>query len=82
MRLELSPGKVVLETGTGSGSLTHALAGAVAPDGEVHTFEYHNQRAAQVERQRQISVDAFDKIPAQWIDFFFGGGGGGGASLL
>lgn len=49
MRLELSPGKVVLETGTGSGSLTHALAGAVAPDGEVHTFEYHSQRATQVE---------------------------------
>ncbi len=42
--LDLKPGKVVCEAGTGSGSLSFAVLRAVAPTGKLHTFDFHEER--------------------------------------
>ena len=45
LMLDVQPGKVVAECGTGSGSLSTHLCCAVAPGGFLHTYEYHAERA-------------------------------------
>ncbi|KAM4541768.1 tRNA (adenine(58)-N(1))-methyltransferase catalytic subunit TRMT61A [Odontesthes bonariensis] len=58
MMLELKPGSVVCESGTGSGSLSHALLRTIAPTGHLHTVEFHQQRAQKVaEEFKEHRVD-------------------------
>merc|ERR1719167_1311128 len=45
LQLELKPGSVVIESGTGSGSLSHSLIRTIAPTGHLHTFDFHQQRS-------------------------------------
>jgi tRNA (adenine57-N1/adenine58-N1)-methyltransferase len=45
-RLNIQPGAVVFEAGTGSGALSVAIAFAIRPSGHLYTFEYHQHRAA------------------------------------
>ncbi|KAL8427388.1 hypothetical protein Efla_006419 [Eimeria flavescens] len=42
--LDVRSGKVIIEAGTGSGSLSYALAAALRPHGHLFTFEFHRQR--------------------------------------
>lgn len=58
MMLELKPGSVVCESGTGSGSLSHAIIRTIAPTGHLYTVEFHQQRAEKANEEfREHKVD-------------------------
>lgn len=45
LELDIKPGSVVVEAGTGSGSLSHSIIRALRPNGHLHTFEFHELRS-------------------------------------
>lgn len=58
--LDLRPSSVVFEAGTGSGSLSHAIARTIAPDGKLYTFDFHEERVA-IARE-EFKVHGIDHI--------------------
>ena len=46
------PNFPVIESGTGSGSLSHSFIRTVAPNGHLHTFDFHKERV-------QLASDEF-----------------------
>lgn len=51
LQLELKPGSVVCEAGTGSGSLSHAILRTIAPNGHLFTFDFHEQRVEKAKEE-------------------------------
>ncbi|XP_035782017.1 tRNA (adenine(58)-N(1))-methyltransferase catalytic subunit TRMT61A-like [Anopheles albimanus] len=50
-QLEVRPGSIVIESGTGSGSLSHYFLRAIRPSGHLHTFDFHEERCAKAREE-------------------------------
>lgn len=44
LQLDIKPGSIVVESGTGSGSLSHSILRACQPNGFLHTFDINESR--------------------------------------
>lgn len=67
IQLEVKPGSVVIESGTGSGSLSHSFLRAIKPHGHLHTFDFHEQRG-DIAREEFESHGLGDFVTVRSID--------------
>ncbi|CAI4224116.1 unnamed protein product [Auanema sp. JU1783] len=51
--LDARPGMVICESGTGSGSLSHGIALAIAPNGHLYTHDIEESRTKKIEQEFQ-----------------------------
>jgi tRNA (adenine57-N1/adenine58-N1)-methyltransferase len=66
--LHIKPGSVVLESGTGSGSLSSSFARTLAPHGHLHTFEFNAQRVLDARADfAMLGLDA-NVVSVYWRD--------------
>ncbi|XP_040580597.1 tRNA (adenine(58)-N(1))-methyltransferase catalytic subunit TRMT61A [Lepeophtheirus salmonis] len=64
--LELKTGSTVIESGTGSGSLSHALARVTGSDGKLFTFDFHEERAKIA--QKEFKSHGLDSVIVEHRD--------------
>lgn len=62
--LDVTPGDVVCESGTGSGSLTHALAVAVGSTGKVYTHDIEEPQIQKITKEVKMHGLADRVFPA------------------
>ena len=70
--LDIRPGKVVVESGTGSGSLSSSIAQALSPNGHLHTYEFNEERA-QNGQQLMKKLGYSDFVTSYWRDVYGNG---------
>lgn len=51
LQLDIKPGSVVVESGTGSGSLSHAILRACLPNGYLYTFDINESRVKEASKE-------------------------------
>ncbi|KAH3760171.1 tRNA-methyltransferase subunit [Pelomyxa schiedti] len=68
--LGIRPGSLVIESGTGSGSLSTSLATTVAPHGHLYTYDFHPNRSSQAKeefvRNGIINITATERDVCQY----------------
>lgn len=53
-QLALRPGSLVVESGTGSGALSHSILRAIAPIGHLHTYEFNRHRCDEARKEFEL----------------------------
>lgn len=51
LQLDIKPGTIVVESGTGSGSMSHAILRACRPHGFLHTFDVDSSRVQDAQKE-------------------------------
>lgn len=51
--------KVICESGTGSGSLSHVIATAIAPTGHLYTHDIEEARTKKIEQEFEVCTFLF-----------------------
>ncbi|CRK87527.1 CLUMA_CG001328, isoform A [Clunio marinus] len=51
LQLEAKPGSIIIEAGTGSGSLSHYFLRAIKETGHLYTFDFHESRVEQAKEE-------------------------------
>lgn len=76
-QLQLRPNMTVIESGTGSGAMSHAILRTIAPHGHLHTFEFNQMRVeAAREEFRKNGVDHLVDVYHRDVCGRDGSGGG------